>query len=42
MTPRSYVFELQQRENVSHLTDGPAGPLKRLSGSAGLGTRKIA
>jgi phosphoribosyl-ATP pyrophosphohydrolase len=39
--PEEVWQELQQREQVSHLTEGEDIPLKRLLGSVQIGTSKI-
>jgi phosphoribosyl-ATP pyrophosphohydrolase len=39
--PEEVWHELQQRERVSHLTEGTDVPLKRLLGSVRIGTSKI-
>ena len=39
--PKEVWQELQQRERVSHLTEGTDVPLKRLLASVQIGTSKI-
>jgi phosphoribosyl-ATP pyrophosphohydrolase len=39
--PEEVWQELQNRESVSHLTEGPNGPVKRLLGSLRVNTSKI-
>jgi phosphoribosyl-ATP pyrophosphohydrolase len=39
--PEEVWQELQNRESVSHLTEGPSGPIKRLLGSLKVNTSKI-
>ena len=39
--PEEVWFELENREKVSHLTEGDDVPFKRLLGSVQIGTKKI-